>query len=40
MWEASEMDQRASRIGHMHQRQAVRSLPDDASRPMIGSLPT
>ena len=34
-WEASEMNQRTSHIGHMHERQAVRSFPDDASRPIF-----
>ena len=29
------MNQRTSRIGHMHERQAVRSFPDDASRPIF-----
>src|SRR5713226_3579456 len=33
-WEPSEMNQRTSRVGHMYERQAVRSLPDHASRPI------
>src|SRR5438067_11674427 len=34
-WETSQVDQRMCRVSHVHERQAVRPFPEDASRPMF-----